>query len=88
MPSKSGQPGLPPRLRRTLELVYRVEGVVAARVWQSPGRITVGVRGGIATVPSCLLRRVESAVAGLREAEEIWDFGILEDDVGKQPQNQ
>jgi hypothetical protein len=70
---------LPPRLRRTLELVYGVEGVVAARVWQAPGRIAVGVRGGAATTPTDLLRRVESAVAGVREPGEAWDFGILED---------
>ena len=70
---------LPPRLRRTLELVYGVEGVVAARVWQAPGRIAVGVRGGAATAPTDLLRRVESAVAGVREPGEAWDFGILDD---------
>jgi hypothetical protein len=70
---------LPPRLRRTLELVYGVEGVVAARVWHSPGRIAVGVRGSTTTTPHDLLRRVESAVAGLREPDESWDFGILED---------
>ena len=28
------QPAIPPRLKRTLELVFHVEGVVAARVWQ------------------------------------------------------
>ncbi len=71
---------LPPKLRRTLELVYAVEGVVAARVWHWPGRIAVGVRGGSGTSPMDLLRRVEIAVASLREAEEAWDFGILEDD--------
>jgi hypothetical protein len=70
---------LPPRLRRTLELVYGVEGVVAARVWQLPGRVAIGVRGSQATTPQELLRRVESAVAGLREPNETWDFGILED---------
>jgi hypothetical protein len=70
---------LPPRLRRTLELVYGVEGVIAARVWQAPGRIAVGVRGGIGTAPTDLLHRVESAVAGLREPGEAWDFGILDD---------
>jgi hypothetical protein len=70
---------LPPRLRRTLELVYGVEGVVAARVWQWPGRVAVGVRGGITTVPAELIRRVESAVAGLREPDETWDFGILDE---------
>jgi hypothetical protein len=70
---------LPPRLRRTLELVYGVEGVVAARIWQWPGRIAVGVRGGMATAPTDLIRRVEEAVAGLRDADEAWDFGILDD---------
>ena len=70
---------LPPRLRRTLELVYGVEGVVAARVWQVQGRIAVGVRGGASTAPSDLLHRVESAVAGIRQPGESWDFGILDD---------
>ncbi len=70
---------LPPRLRRTLELVYAVEGVVAARVWQWPGRIAVGVRGGSTTVPSSLLHRVQVAVAGLREPGETWEFGIMDD---------
>jgi hypothetical protein len=70
---------LPPRLRRTLELVYAVEGVIAARVWHSTGRIAIGVRGSHLTTPQELLRRIESAVAGLREPDELWDFGILED---------
>ena len=79
----SGEPfplrPMPPKLRRVLELVYGVEGVVSARVWQWPGRIAVGVRGGSATSPTDLIRRIEMAVAGLREADERWDFGILED---------
>jgi hypothetical protein len=69
---------LPPRLRRALELVYGVEGVVAARVWQTPSCFAVGVRGGAATAPSDLLRRVEAAVAGLRQPGEAWEFGILD----------
>jgi hypothetical protein len=76
------RPELPPRLRRTLELVYGVQGVVVARVWQLPGRIAIGVRGGRGTTPPDLLRRVESAVDGLREPDEMWDFGILEDTRG------
>jgi hypothetical protein len=67
------------RLERTLELVYGVEGVIAARVWQWTGRVAVGVRGGTATTPAALIRHVENAVAGLREPGEVWDFGILED---------
>ena len=52
--------------------------MVAARVWQWPGRVAIAIRGGPVTAPD-LIRRVEDAVAGLREAGEIWDFGILED---------
>ncbi len=66
------------RLERTLELVYGVEGVIAARVWQWTGRVAIGIRGGTSTT-SALLRRVESAVAGLREPGEVWEFGVLED---------
>lgn len=69
---------LPPRLRRTLELVYGVEGVTAARVWHWPGRVAVGVRPAMLSAPAELLHRVESAVAGLREPEETWEFGLLE----------
>jgi hypothetical protein len=78
MPKPSAPTELPTRLRRTLELVYGVEGVIAARVWHSPGSVAIGVRGSHATSPQDLLRRVESAVAGLREPDERWDFGILE----------
>lgn len=69
---------LPPRIRRTLELVYGVEGVTAARVWHWPGRVAVGVRPAMLSAPSELLRRVEAAVAGVREPEETWEFGFLE----------
>jgi hypothetical protein len=69
---------LPQRIRRTLELVYGVEGVTAARVWHWPGRVAVGVRPAMLCAPSELLRRVESAVAGLREPDETWEFGLLE----------
>ena len=69
---------LPPRLRRTLELVYSVQGVTAARVWHWPGRVAVGIRPGAFAAPNELLNRVERAVAGLREPEETWDFGLLE----------
>jgi hypothetical protein len=80
MGAATGAKPLPPKLRRALELAYGVEGVVAARLWHWPGRIAVGVRGGSATSPMDLLRRVEVAVAGLREPNESWDFGILEDE--------
>lgn len=71
---------LPARVRRTLELVYRVEGVTAARVWHWPGNVSVGVRPGSHSAQSELLRRVERAVSGLREPDETWDFGLLDSD--------
>jgi hypothetical protein len=70
---------LPPRLRRTLDLVYGVEGVVAARVWEWEGRVAVGVRSSGPTSGTNLLGRVEAAVSGLREPGESWEFGILDD---------
>jgi hypothetical protein len=60
-------------------VVYGVEGVVAARVWQSPGKVEVGVIGGAGTSPVELLRRVESAVVGLRQPGITWDFGWLQE---------
>jgi hypothetical protein len=75
------EPGtLSPRLRRTLELVYNVEGVTAARIWQWDNRVAVGVRFAAGNAPQELLRRVESAVLAVREPDETWDFGILEGD--------
>jgi hypothetical protein len=70
---------LPPAMRRILEVVYSVEGVVAARVWHAPDRVAVGVRGGTGTSPADLLHRVESAVVGLKEPGVAWDFGLLEE---------
>lgn len=78
--SSTAQHEVSPRIRRTLELVYGVEGVTAARVWQWPGCVAVGVRPATLSAPSELLRRVESAVAGLREPDETWDFGLLDTD--------
>ncbi len=75
---------LPPKLRRTLEVVYAVDGVAGARVWQWPDETTacmavaVGVRPSPNASPGELLRRVEAAVAGLREPDERWEFGVLE----------
>lgn len=70
---------LTPRLRRTLELVYGVEGVAAARVWLWDGAVAVGVRPTPSSAPDEILRRVEAAVAGLRQPGETWEFGLLED---------
>lgn len=80
MPTDPGEKrDLSPRMRRMLERIYDIDGVVAARVWQWPGRVAVGVQGGSATSSGDLLKRVEIAVAELREAGEVWDFGILQD---------
>lgn len=71
---------LSPRLRRTLELVYGVEGVTAARVWVWEGVVAVGVRPAPSSSPQEILKRVEAAVAGLREPGEAWEFGLLAED--------
>lgn len=73
-------PDLPPRMRRILSCVYAVEGVAAARVWLWAEKVAVGVRGTNTVATSELLRRVETAVASLREPDETWEFGLLEDD--------
>jgi len=67
-----------PRLRRTIELVYGVEGVAVARVWQWGETIAVGVRVSPTSSPTEVLRRVEAAVSGVREPGEDWEFGLLE----------
>jgi hypothetical protein len=75
---------LSPRMRRMLEIVYAVDGVAAARVWQWPGdgglskTIAIAVRPAPRTSPQELLQRVEAAVAGMREPDEVWEFGLLE----------
>ena len=70
---------LPPRLRRTVELVYGVEGVAGARVWQWDDRVAVGIKPNPAYAAADLLRRVELAVAGMLEPDEVWEFGLLEE---------
>jgi hypothetical protein len=69
----------PLRLRRAVELAYAVEGVIGARVWQSDGIIAIGVRAAPNASPNDLLRRVAIAVASLREPEEKWEFGLLDE---------
>ncbi len=74
----------PPRVRRTLELVYGVEGVVGARVWRwtetlgSAERVAVAIRANGAFSPGDVLRRVEAAVSSIREPDEAWEFGLLD----------
>ncbi len=68
---------VPARMRRALELVYAVEGVVGARIWQWPGGVAVGINVATAFPQADTLRRVEVAVAPIRSPDEVWDFGIL-----------
>jgi hypothetical protein len=71
---------LDPRMRRTLELVYQVEGVVAAKVWAMPNRMAVGVRIGAGHGPPEVLARIDAVTLPLREPGEQWDFGLLDGD--------
>ena len=73
-------PELPPRVRRILRCVYALEGVASARVWLWEKKVAVGVRATNTIAPPELLRRVETAIAPLREPDETWDFGLLEED--------
>jgi len=66
------------RLRRTLAVVYGVDGVAGARVWQWPGHVAVGVLPSPLVGASDLIARVERATAGLRDPDETWDFGLLD----------
>jgi hypothetical protein len=68
---------VPARMRRALELVYAVEGVIGARVWQWPGGVAVGVTVATAFPQADTLRRVEVAIAPIRSPDEVWDFGVL-----------
>ena len=77
---------LSPRLRRMLEIIYGVDGVAGARVWQWPAddglrkTIAVAIKPAPRTGPQELLQRVEAAVAGLREPDEAWEFGLLDEE--------
>ena len=76
---ESPPPRLTPRLRRILELVYGVEGVLEARVWEWEDGVAVGIRPNATTSANELLSRVESHVIVVREPGETWSFGVLED---------
>ena len=65
-------------VRRALELVYAVEGVVGARIWQWQGGVAVGINLAASSHLAETLRRVEVAVAALRLPEEPRDFGLLD----------
>jgi hypothetical protein len=64
-------------MRRVIELVYGVEGVVGVRVWQWPGSVAVGINVASAFTDDETLQRVREAVAPMRQADETWEFGLL-----------
>jgi hypothetical protein len=68
-----------PRFRRVIEVIYQVDGVTGARIWQWTGRVAVGLRLSAVSSPTEVIGRVMSAVAPLRDADETWDFGLLSD---------
>lgn len=67
------------KLERALEVVYGVEGVVGARVWEGEGLVAVGVRTAPNTSADDVLRRVKDAVRRLREPGERWEFGLIDE---------
>ncbi|MEZ4405211.1 MAG: hypothetical protein R3A52_01790 [Polyangiales bacterium] len=70
-------PPATPRARRIEEAVLDVDGVVAVRVWELPGRVEIGVRAAPSDAPPDVLQRVRDVVDTLREGEETWDLGLL-----------
>ncbi len=80
LPGAPSTSDIDPRVRRTLELVFQVEGVVAAKVWAMPDHVAVGVRLGAGHGPAEVMARIEAVTAGLRAQGEAWDFGLLDGD--------
>jgi hypothetical protein len=70
---------LPPRLEQALEIVYRIPGVSAAKIWQWDGKVAIAVRGA-GHVEAQLLKRVEASLVSLALPNETWEYGILADD--------
>jgi hypothetical protein len=71
---------LPARLKRTLEVVYALDGIAGAKVWQWDGRVAVGIRPSSVHATPELLTRVAAAVEMLREPGETWEFGVLDEE--------
>jgi hypothetical protein len=80
LPGAPSTSDIDPRVRRTLELVYQVEGVVAAKVWAMPDRVAVGVKLGNGHGAPDVIARIQVVTAALRAPGEAWDFGLLEGD--------
>lgn len=65
------------RSRRIEEAILEVEGVIAVRIWELPGRVEIGVRVSPADTAPDVIKRVREHVEALREDEEAWDVGVL-----------
>ena len=70
---------LPPRLELALEIIYRIEGVASAKIWQWEDHVAVAVRA-VGHVDEQLLRRIEASLGSLSEPNEKWEYGILADE--------
>lgn len=69
-----------PRVRKIIEAVYEVEGVVGAKVWVLPGHVAVALRVGNRHGASDVIAQVVTATTSLRDPDEAWDFGLLDGD--------
>jgi hypothetical protein len=69
-----------PRVRKILEAVYEVEGVVGAKVWVLPAHVAVALRVGNRYGASDVIAHVVTATSSLRDPDEAWDFGLLDGD--------
>lgn len=65
------------RARRIEEAILEVDGVIAVRVWELPGRVEIGVRVSPADTVNDVLRRVDEYIDALRDGDEVWEVGIL-----------
>jgi hypothetical protein len=69
-----------PRVRKILEAVYEVEGVVGAKVWVLPAHVAVALRVGNLHGAADVIAQVVTATTSLRDPDEAWDFGLLDGD--------
>ena len=76
-PMPEGQPQESRRSQRIKEAVLELNGVIAVRVWELPGRVEIGVQVSPSDTPSDVLNRVQELAQALREGEETWEVGLL-----------
>jgi hypothetical protein len=59
--------------------VLELEGIVTVRVWELPNHVEIGVRVAPSDTPADALKRVHELVDALREGEELWSVGLLDE---------